>query len=100
MERLWSTDELVGDDIPVSAWLMAIADVFDALTCRRVYKEPMPFGKHWRSSPQNGVVISIRTSSTPSSITDELQAIAHRYRETDVELMAKQEEGRRRLGPQ
>jgi putative two-component system response regulator len=29
-----------GDDIPVSARLMAIADVYDALISRRVYKEP------------------------------------------------------------
>lgn len=33
---------LAGDDIPLSGRLMAIADVYDALTCRRVYKEPMP----------------------------------------------------------
>jgi putative two-component system response regulator len=31
-----------GDDIPVSARLMALADVYDALISRRVYKEPMP----------------------------------------------------------
>lgn len=35
-------DGLAGDDIPVSARLMALADVFDALTCRRVYKAPIP----------------------------------------------------------
>lgn len=33
-------DELVGEEIPVSARLMALADVFDALTTRRVYKPP------------------------------------------------------------
>ena len=32
---------LVGDDIPVSARLMALADVFDALMSRRVYKDAM-----------------------------------------------------------
>lgn len=31
-------DGLSGDDIPVSARLMALADVFDALSCSRVYK--------------------------------------------------------------
>ena len=30
-----------GDDIPISARLMAVADVYDALISRRVYKEPM-----------------------------------------------------------
>jgi len=35
-------DALVGDAIPISARIMALADVFDALISRRVYKEPMP----------------------------------------------------------
>ena len=34
-------DGLRGDAIPASARLMALADVFDALISRRVYKEPM-----------------------------------------------------------
>jgi len=33
---------IAGDDIPVSARLMAVADVYDALSSRRVYKPPMP----------------------------------------------------------
>ena len=36
-------DGLAGDDIPLSARLMALADVFDALISRRVYKAPIPF---------------------------------------------------------
>ena len=36
---------LAGDDIPICARLMALADVFDALTCRRHYKEPFPADK-------------------------------------------------------
>jgi putative two-component system response regulator len=32
---------LAGEDIPLSGRLMAIADVYDALISRRVYKEPM-----------------------------------------------------------
>ena len=32
-------EELSGDDIPISARLMAVADVYDALTNRRPYKE-------------------------------------------------------------
>jgi len=31
-----------GDAIPLAARLMAVADVYDALTSRRCYKEPMP----------------------------------------------------------
>lgn len=34
-----------GDDIPVSARLMAVADVYDALISRRVYKDGMPHEK-------------------------------------------------------
>ena len=36
---------LSGDAIPISARLMAVADVYDALISRRVYKEPMPHEK-------------------------------------------------------
>ncbi|MFC7422256.1 HD domain-containing phosphohydrolase [Iodobacter arcticus] len=36
-------DGLAGDDIPLSARLMALADVFDALICRRVYKQALPY---------------------------------------------------------
>jgi putative two-component system response regulator len=36
-------DGLGGDAIPVSARLMALADVFDALISPRVYKSPLPF---------------------------------------------------------
>ncbi|MDD5274269.1 MAG: two-component system response regulator [Methylovulum sp.] len=38
-------DHLVGDAIPISARIMALADVFDALITRRVYKEAMPYDK-------------------------------------------------------
>jgi putative two-component system response regulator len=36
-------DGLCGEAIPLSARLMALADVFDALITRRVYKPPMSF---------------------------------------------------------
>ena len=38
-------DGLAGDAIPVSARLMALADVFDALISRRVYKPALPYGQ-------------------------------------------------------
>jgi putative two-component system response regulator len=53
-------DGLAGDAIPVSARLMALADVFDALISRRVYKEPMSYmevkdiiaaGRGWHFDP-------------------------------------------------
>ncbi|MBP5732754.1 MAG: HD domain-containing protein, partial [Lachnospiraceae bacterium] len=36
---------LAGEDIPLSARVMAVADVFDALVSRRCYKEPFSFEK-------------------------------------------------------
>jgi response regulator RpfG family c-di-GMP phosphodiesterase len=36
-------DSLQGEDIPVNARIFAIADVFDALTSKRPYKEPFSF---------------------------------------------------------
>ena len=36
---------LKGEEIPLSARIMAVADVFDALVSRRSYKEPFPFEK-------------------------------------------------------
>ncbi len=38
-------DGLVGEMIPVEARIMAVADVYDALVSKRVYKEPMSFDK-------------------------------------------------------
>lgn len=38
-------DGLQGTDIPLSARIMAVADVFDALVSRRSYKEPFTFEK-------------------------------------------------------
>lgn len=38
-------DNLSGEDIPVEARIMALADVYDALVSKRVYKEAMPFDK-------------------------------------------------------
>lgn len=36
---------IAGEDIPLSARIMAVADVFDALVSKRSYKEGMPFEK-------------------------------------------------------
>ena len=36
---------LAGEDIPLSARIMAVADVFDALVSRRCYKEPFSYDK-------------------------------------------------------
>lgn len=38
-------DGLMEEDIPLCARIMAVADVFDALVSKRVYKDPMPLEK-------------------------------------------------------
>lgn len=38
-------DGLAGDAIPIPARLMAVADVFDSLIARRIYKPPLPIEK-------------------------------------------------------
>jgi len=73
---------LAGDAIPVSARLMALADVFDALINRRVYKAPMPYeearsiivadrGKHFDPDVVDAFVATF----------DQFVRIAERYRD-------------------
>ena len=38
-------DRIAGDDIPLCGRIMAVADVYDALTSKRCYKDPMPHDK-------------------------------------------------------
>ena len=38
-------DGLAGEDIPLSARIVALADVYDAISCKRCYKEAMPHHK-------------------------------------------------------
>jgi putative two-component system response regulator len=84
---------LSGDDIPISGRMMAIADVYDALICRRVYKEGMPHEKAVKI-----IVESKGSHFDPDmvdafiEIADEFTQIAKRYEDTehDVQLKAKQ----------
>jgi putative two-component system response regulator len=84
---------LSGDDIPISGRLMAVADVYDALICRRVYKEGMPHEK------AVGIIVESKGSHFDPDIVDafieiadEFIKIAKRYEDTehDVQLKAKQ----------
>lgn len=78
---------LSGDDIPISGRLMAVADVYDALICRRVYKEGMPHEK--------AVGIICEGSGTHfdpdmveafKEIAADFREIAKRYEDTDHDL--------------
>lgn len=47
---------LKGDDIPLCARIMAVADVFDALVSKRCYKKPMPVDKAFEIIRESGGV--------------------------------------------
>jgi putative two-component system response regulator len=75
-------DGLAGDAIPLSARLMTLADVFDALISRRVYKPAMPF------AVARDVIAAERGRQFDPDVTDaflsgfeEFAAIAQRYRD-------------------
>ncbi len=81
---------LRGDAIPVSARLMAVADVYDALISRRVYKEGMSHDK------AVGVIAEGKgTHFDPDmvdaflAIADDFRAIAERYADSDEDLQRK-----------
>ena len=78
---------LAGDAIPIPARLMAVADVYDALTSRRVYKEGMPHekavqimiegrGRHFDADMLDAFV----------EIQEEFRVIAHRFSDSDVDM--------------
>jgi putative two-component system response regulator len=80
-------DGLIHDDIPVSARLMAIADVFDALISARTYKHAIPYteardiiegerGKHFDPDITNAFL----------GVFDDFVTIAERYPDLDSRL--------------
>jgi putative two-component system response regulator len=84
---------LKGESIPVSARLMAVADVYDALISRRVYKDSMSHDK----------AISIIEEGKGShfdpfmvdaflTIQDEVKAIAARYADSDADMNLKRKQ--------
>ena len=81
---------LVGEAIPLSARLMAVADVYDALISRRVYKEGMP---HQQAAE---IIAQGRDSHFDPDVVDAFfqieqtfVAIAQRYLDSDQDLKAK-----------
>ncbi|MDP3650327.1 MAG: two-component system response regulator [Rhodoferax sp.] len=76
-----------GDAIPVSARLMAVADVYDALISRRVYKEGMPHAQAAHIIAQGkGTHFDPDMVDAFLDIQDEFQAIALRYADSDTDL--------------
>jgi putative two-component system response regulator len=77
-------DGLAGEAIPISARLMALADVFDALINRRVYKEPLSCTKsHDIIVSESGRQFDPDVVDAFSSLFNEFQAIADRYSDTE-----------------
>ncbi len=82
-----------GNDIPISARLMALADVYDALISRRVYKEPMLHDKAVT------IIIEGRGKHFDPDIVDafltlqeDFQAIAERFIDNESDISAKVEQ--------
>ena len=82
-------DGLAGDDIPIAARLMALADVFDALISQRVYKPPMSFDEAYEI-----IVAGRRTHFDPDVVDafiarfDEFSEVAIRYGEAEMALIS------------
>ena len=76
-------DGLVEEAIPISARLMTLADVFDALISKRVYKEAMPFEE------ARDIIAAERGGQFDPDVTDaflacfaEFSTIAANYRDS------------------
>lgn len=81
---------LAGDAIPISARLMAVADVYDALISRRVYKEGIPHamavcliaegrGSHFDPDMVDAFLL----------LAGQFHAVAQRFADSDAELARK-----------
>ncbi len=81
---------LQGDAIPISARLMAVADVYDALISRRVYKEGMPHAKAVQIIAEGrGSHFDPDIVDAFLAVQDDFHAIAVRYADTDDDLHEK-----------
>ncbi|MNM72931.1 Cyclic di-GMP phosphodiesterase response regulator RpfG [compost metagenome] len=81
---------LAGDDIPISARLMAVADVYDALISRRVYKAGMPHAQAVEIMRQGcGTHFDPDICGAFLRHHEQFQAIAARFADSDQD-MAKQ----------
>jgi putative two-component system response regulator len=83
-------DRLKGEAIPVSARLMALADVFDSLISPRVYKRAFPFSQaRTMIAESRGRHFDPDVTDAFLSLFDEFVAIAERYNDAGHDLLAK-----------
>ncbi len=80
-------DGLAGDRIPVSARLMAVADVYDALISKRVYKPAFPHEKAVQIMREGrGTHFDPDICDAFLAIEQDFHAIAQRYADSDEEV--------------
>jgi putative two-component system response regulator len=83
-------DGIGGDDIPIAARLMAVADVYDALISRRVYKEGMPHAQAVGIIVEGkGLHFDPDVVDAFLALQDEFQAIAARFADSDRDMAEK-----------
>jgi putative two-component system response regulator len=91
---------LSADDIPVSARLMAVADVYDALISRRVYKAPMPHEQAIEIiKAGGGAHFDPDIAEAFGQLAEEIRGIAERFADTDEDLIQKSEQLFRMINP-
>ena len=80
---------LAGETIPLSARLMAVADVYDALISRRVYKQAMPHTQAAQIiADGRGTHFDPDIADAFRALQDEFQTIAARFADQDEHLAA------------
>ena len=83
---------LAREAIPISARLMAVADVYDALISRRVYKEGMPHEKAVSIIAEGrGTHFDPDVTDAFLALTEQFQSVAKRYADSDEDLHKKSE---------
>ena len=83
---------LKGDQIPIAARLMAVADVYDALISRRIYKEPMPHDEAVKIIEQtSGRHFDPDIVEAFLAVKDTFRAIAISYADADTDLQSKRD---------
>ena len=74
---------LSGEDIPLSARIMAVADVFDALVSRRSYKEGFPFEKAMQIIREgSGTHFDPQIAETFLRAEEEVRQVAEEFRKS------------------
>jgi putative two-component system response regulator len=81
---------LSGGRIPISARLMAVADVYDALISRRVYKEGMPHEKALAIIRDgSGTHFDPDIAEAFLAISEQFREIARQFGDSDADMAAK-----------